>query len=418
MMQAVESPIPEGSITVAGLTDYLQSLLDDNPYLRPVWVVGEVSSCKSHASGLFFTLRDREDGSLLNGVIWKSQVAKLSTPPKLGELVVVGGNIRLFRGRGEYKLYGFQVLPLGAGMQALQYQQLRQRLMAEGLFDPRRKRSLPEHPQTIAVVTSAQAAAWGDIQSTLRQRYPGLQVLLSPTGVQGDRAAASIERAIARVVADGRAELVILARGGGSAEDLAVFNDERVVRAVALCPYPVITGIGHQRDESLADLAADVAAETPTAAAKRAVPELESLIEAHRDRQQRLEEVMITYFGGVRSHLHQLRQRLDITPIQRQLNQERQKLQQLKQRLINASQQRLQQSQQRHQFLQERLTTINPQIVLDRGYAVVRNAQGEIIRSSEDLQPGRVLSVKLAQGWVKVKITSTGSEGPAPFSQS
>ena len=230
-MQAVEFPIPEGSITVAGLTDYVQSLLEDNPQLRPVWVVGEVSSCKSHGSGLFFTLREnRQDGSLLHGVIWKSQVAKLATPPKLGELVVVGGNIRLFRGRGQYQLYGFQVLPLGAGMQALQYQQLRERLTAEGLFDPRRKRSLPEHPQTIAVVTSPQAAAWGDIQSTLRQRYPGLQVLLSPTGVQGDRAAASIERALARVAADGRAELVILARGGGSAEDLAVFNDERVVR--------------------------------------------------------------------------------------------------------------------------------------------------------------------------------------------
>ena len=151
---------------------------------------------------------------------------------------------------------------------------------------------------------------------------------------------------------------------------------------------------------------------------KRAVPELERLIQAHRDRQQRLEEVMMTYFGGVRSHLHQLRQRLDIAPIQRQLNREQQQLQNLKQRLIHASQQRLQQAQQRHQFLQERLTTINPQIVLDRGYAVVRNPRGEIIRSAEELRPGRVLSVKLAQGWVKVKITSTGSEGPAPFSQS
>ncbi|MCC5896849.1 MAG: exodeoxyribonuclease VII large subunit [Phormidium sp. BM_Day4_Bin.17] len=417
-MHPSDLPVPEGSLTVAGVTDYIQSLLEDNPQLRPVWVVGEVSSCKTHPSGLFFTLRDRQDDSILNGVIWKSQVAKLSTPPKLGELVVVGGTIRLFRGRGQYQLYGFQVLALGAGMQALQYQQLRNRLMAEGLFDPRRKRSLPEHPQTIAVVTSPQAAAWGDIQSTLRQRYPGIQVLLSPTGVQGDRAAASIERAIARVVADGRAELVILARGGGSSEDLAVFNDERVVRAVALCPYPVITGIGHQRDESLADLAADFAAETPTAAAKQAVPDLQSLIQAHRDRQQRLEEVMITYLGGVRSHLHQLRQRLDTTPIQRQLNQEQQQLRQLKQRLIHASQQRLQQAQQRHQFLRDRLTTINPQIVLDRGYAVVRNAQGEIVRTTEDLKPGRVLSVKLAQGWVKVKITSTGIEGPAPFSQS
>ena len=181
-----------------------------------------------------------------------------------------------------------QVLPLGEGLQALRLQRLKQRLSAEGLFDLERKQALPTHPQTIAVVTSATAAAWGDIQKTLLSRYPGVLVLLSPATFQGETAPNSIERAIERVIIDGRAEVLILARGGGATEDLSCFNSEIVVRAIAECPIPIVIGIGHERDESLADLAADIRATTPTAAAMIVVPDLEDLVDDRLDRIDRV----------------------------------------------------------------------------------------------------------------------------------
>jgi exodeoxyribonuclease VII large subunit len=177
------------------------------------------------------------------------------------------GKIVVYAPHGKYQFQVQQVLPLGEGLQALRLEKLRQRLSQEGLFDRGRKKSLPVHPQTIAVITSPTAAAWGDIQRMLLSRYLGLLVLLSPATVQGESAPHSIERAIDRVVVDGRAEVVILARGGGASEDLSCFNSEIVVRAIAECPIPVVTGIGHERDESLADLAADIRASTPTSEA-------------------------------------------------------------------------------------------------------------------------------------------------------
>jgi YD repeat-containing protein len=180
-----------------------------------------------------------------------------------------------------------QVLPMGEGLQALKLQKLKQRLSAEGLFDRERKRSLPTQPQIIAVVSSPTAAAWGDIRRTLLSRYPGVLVLLSPATVQGETAPQSIERAIDRVVIDGRAEVLILARGGGAVEDLSCFNSEIVVRAISECSIPVVTGIGHERDESLADLVADVRMATPTAAAAIVVPAQEDLADEHYARVER-----------------------------------------------------------------------------------------------------------------------------------
>lgn len=410
--------LPDSAISVAGVTDYIQSLLQDNPYLQNIWVLGEVSSANVHRSGVFVTLRDRDSNVSLRCVIWKNQIPRLTVQPEEGDLVLVSGSIKLYPKRGDYQLYGTDVLPVGAGMQALRYQKLRRRLASEGLFDARRKRSLPDHPHTLAVVTSPQAAAWGDVQRTLRSRYPGLRVLLSPTLVQGDRAPESLERAIARVQNDGRAQLLLLVRGGGSAEDLAAFDDERVVRAVATCEIPVVTGIGHERDESLADWAADWAAHTPTAAAKEAVPELATLRAAHEQRSQRLQEAMWVRLSEARSRLQALRQRLNWVPVRRQLQREQDDLKRRQTELVRAVRQRLQQAQQRQQFLQERLNAIDPQAVLDRGYAVVRGSDGAIVRSAAEVKAGRLLSVKLGEGWVKVKVTAAGMDDNVPFVKS
>jgi exodeoxyribonuclease VII large subunit len=399
------SLIPEAALSVAGLTDYIQELLEQDAQLRQVWVTGEVSSANQHRSGMFFTLQDPDSKASIQCVVWSSQLSKLVQQPLSGEQLIVLGSIRVYPQRGQYQMSVWQALPAGEGLQALRYRQLRNRLEAEGLFDEERKRSLPTHPQIIGVVTSPQAAAWGDIQRTLRHRYPGLRVLLSPAQVQGELAPASIVAAIERVERDGRAQLLILSRGGGASEDLACFNDERVVRAIADCSIPVVTGIGHQRDESLADLVADACAHTPTAAAELAVPELVTLYAEHQQRQRALKEAVSQVLEASHNQLQHLQDRLRRLPLDRQLQQEQKAIAQKRQQLIQCTSRRLSQATQHCEFLRQKLATLDPENVLKRGYAVVRSPNGSIARSAANLAPGQELQIQLGEGQVKVTVT-------------
>ncbi|CCQ62983.1 Exodeoxyribonuclease VII large subunit [Crocosphaera watsonii WH 0401] len=372
------------ALSVRGLTEYIQLLLEDDPQLIRVWVSGEVSSLKVHTVGLFFTLSDSGGQTTLKCVIWNSQKTRLQELPKLGTEILVKGNIRLYPKKGEYQLTIFEVLATGDGLQALRYQQLKTRLAKEGLFDQSIKRSLPLFPQIIAVITATTAAAWGDIQKTSYQRNPGVKVLFSPATVQGKEAPSSIVKAIERVNNDGRAELIILARGGGAVEDLFCFNDERVVRAIAQSPIPVITGIGHQRDETLADLVADVNAHTPTAAAEIAVPSYEVLKIEHQQRKQKL-----------------------IASIQQRLKQDLEQLDGLKNRLksipLNAVS--IREAKIKTLMLRQKLKALDPHAVLERGFSVVRQIDEEIVRDVEQLNEEQELIIQLAQGSIKVKVT-------------
>lgn len=374
--------LPDTAVSVAGLTSYIQALLEYDGQLRQAWVIGEVSSARQHSKGLFFTLQD--EGASIRCVVWKSQEAKLAQLPVTGEKLLVLGSIRLYPKRGEYQLNVWQALPAGEGLQALRYRQLRSRLEAEGLFDVSRKRPLPTHPQAIAAVTSPQAAAWGDLRRTLERRYPGLRVLLSPAIVQGKQAPASIAKAIARVEADGRAEVLILSRGGGATEDLACFNDERVVRAIATCSIPVITGIGHQRDESLADLVADARAHTPTAAAELAVPQLANLYAEHWQRVRALTEAAQGQLDTAGAEIKNMRSRLQRLP-----------------QTAPAIEDALKQC----HLLQQKLAALDPNAVLKRGYALVQQESGAIARSTADLLPGQTLLVRLGDGRLNVKVS-------------
>ncbi|HEY9694253.1 MAG TPA: exodeoxyribonuclease VII large subunit [Oculatellaceae cyanobacterium] len=399
----VPNLIPDTALSVGGLTSYIQDLLEQDEQLRQVWVIGEVSSTNKHRSGVFFTLQDPQTKAAISCVTWSSQQDQLIQQPVAGEQLIVLGSIRIYPQRGQYQLTVWQALPAGEGLQALRYKQLRNRLEAEGLFAKERKRSLPIHPQIIAVVTSPQAAAWGDIQKTLRRRYPGLHVLFSPAIVQGEQAPASIVMAIERVVRDGRAEVIILARGGGAVEELACFNDERVVRAIALSAIPIITGIGHQRDESLADLVADAYAHTPTAAAEQVVPELSTLVAEHRQRIKLLNNAVHRRLQISNEQLQRLKNRLQRLPIQRQVQQQQQTVSDLRHRLLQATSWRLQRETQHCQMLRQKLATLDPKAVLQRGYAVVRK-DGAIARSTNQLQLGEELKIQLEQGEVKVKV--------------
>ncbi len=399
----VPNLIPDTALSVGGLTSYIQDLLEQDAQLRQVWVIGEVSSTNSHRSGVFFTLQNPQTKAAISCVAWSSQQDKLIQQPSSGEQLIVLGSIRIYPQKGNYQLTVWQALPGGEGLQALRYKQLRNRLETEGLFAKERKRSLPIHPQTIAVVTSPQAAAWGDIQKTLRRRYPGLHVLFSPAIVQGEQAPASIVTAIERVVRDGRAEVIILARGGGAVEELACFNDERVARAIALSAIPIITGIGHQRDESLADLVADAYAHTPTAAAEQVVPELSTLVAEHQQRIKLLNNAVNRRLQISNEQLQRLKNRLQRLPIQRQVQQQQQTVSDLRHRLLQATSWRLQRETQHCQMLRQKLATLDPKAVLQRGYAVVRK-DGAIARSTNQLQLGEELNIQLEQGEVKVKV--------------
>ncbi|MBW4481541.1 MAG: exodeoxyribonuclease VII large subunit [Tildeniella torsiva UHER 1998/13D] len=393
------------ALSVGGLVDYIKAVLEDDPTLRQVWVVGEVSSANNHAKGLFFTLTDPDTGAAINAVAWRSQQARLTTLPTVGEQVIALGTVKVYPQRSSYQLTVWQVLPSGDGLKALRYRQLRQRLAAEGLFDPEFKRSLPALPQTIAVVSSPQAAAWGDIQRSLRHHHPGLHVLFSPATVQGDTAPASIVAAIERVARDGRAEVLILARGGGASEDLECFDDERVVRAIANCPIPVVTGIGHQRDESLADLAADVCAHTPTAAAIAAVPALADLIDAHHQRVALLKTLTTEHLLDAQSNVHRLGQRLLRTRLDQRVQQQIIHLKQLKRCLVQGVQVEMRQAGDRTAALRSHLMTLDPDTVVKRGYALVRDEANQLVTQSSSVTPGQTLQVQLAQGHLTVQVT-------------
>lgn len=397
--------VPDSALSVAGLTGYIQALLEQDDQLRQVWVTGEVSSASRYRSGLFFTLQDPDAQAAITCVVWNSQIDRLLTLPTQGSQLILLGRIHVHPQRGQYQLIVWQVLPAGEGLRALRYRQLRDRLQTEGLFDPLRKRPLPAHPRTVAIVTSPQAAAWGDVQRTLRRRYPGLHVLFSPALVQGEQAPLSIITAIKRVERDGRADVLILSRGGGAIEDMACFNDERVVRAIAECPIPVIAGIGHQRDETLADLVADVCAHTPTAAAEQAVPRLADLQAEHRLRVAVLKDAIADAIETAAEQLQQRRARLRQLKLDRKLQQEQRTLGWMRQRLIQGSQLQLGQAQRYCQTLRQRLATLDPHAVLQRGYAVVRQENGAIVRAADSLAPGQDLHLQLGQGQLKVRVT-------------
>lgn len=391
-------------ISIDRLTSYIEQALLQTPQLRQVWVSGEVSSASFHPSGIYFTLKDKVGKATLPAVVWKNQIPELETKPQVGTQILAFGKIVVYAPHGKYQFQVQQVLPLGEGLQALKLQRLRQRLSAEGLFDLERKQLLPTHPQIIAVVTSPTAAAWGDIQRVLLSRYPGVLILLSPATVQGETAPNSIASAIDRVIVDHRAQVIILARGGGATEDLSCFNSEVVVRAIAECPIPVVTGIGHERDESLADLAADVRAATPTAAAAIVVPDLEDLIDEHLDRVERLRGAMQRVLINRQSQLKQLRIRCERIRPDRQLELEVDRLNRLQQRLKRAIFTRLQSAQQEQLRLKERCQALDPRLVLQRGYALVRDNHGSIVRDSDNLVMGEELSIELGQGQAKVKV--------------
>jgi exodeoxyribonuclease VII large subunit len=366
--------------------------------LRDVWVEGEVSNFTQASSGhCYFTLKDAS--AQIRCVMWRNDANRQSQLPADGALVLGHGRVGVYEVRGLYQLYVDQIRPAGVGELYRRFEHLKSRLEAEGLFAQERKRSVPDFPQLIGVVTSPTAAALRDILHVLSRRFPLAKVLVSPTPVQGDAAPPHIVAAIEALNDRKDVDVIIVARGGGSLEELWAFNEEAVARAVAASSIPVICGVGHETDFSLADLAADVRAPTPSAAAELAVP---SQTEVRSQLQERLTTLSATLSNIIEQHAwrvaEQSRALKHLSPAT-QLAQARQRVDDLVGRGARAVRHELSLRCERLKGLSGRLTGTSPMGTLGRGYAIVRSHRtNAVVRSKELVEPGDSVGIRVSDG--------------------
>lgn len=385
------------SLSVSEITSYLRQLLESDEILRDVWVRGEISNLSQPSSGhVYFTLKDA--AAALRCVIWRTTAQRLKTDLANGSAVEVHGYISVYEPNGQYQLYIDALRLAGEGWLYQEFLRLKARLEAEGLFEPERKRPIPARPRTIGIVTSPTGAALQDMLNTLAARYPLAEVVLAPTAVQGDEAPPAIVRALNKLNRIVKPDIIILARGGGSLEDLWAFNDERVVRAVASSAAPVITGIGHETDFTLCDFAADLRAPTPTGAAVMAVPDMADLRGELRSAFTLLDGILHTRLDASRQRLMDIRRRLDQLSPRRQVQNGRQRLDDMQERMARALAAYEQLRRARLDGLQQRLHALNPLAVMQRGFAVVHSADGRLLSSVRQISIGGEVSVRMTDG--------------------
>jgi exodeoxyribonuclease VII large subunit len=396
------------SISVTDLTRYLRELLDSDDLLRGVWVAGEISNASTPASGhLYFTLKDQN--ATLKCVMWKPQVLHLRFALRPGMAVEVHGAVSIYEQGGQYQLYADAIRPVGEGAFYQEFLRLKSQLEAEGLFDPARKRPLPEFPHRIGIVTSATGAALQDILNTLQRRYPLVEALIAPAAVQGEAAPGELVMALRRLYAEPGVDLILIARGGGSVEDLLAFNDEIVVRTVADSPVPVISGVGHETDFTLTDFAADLRAPTPTAAAEQSVPDRFDLLDELSQSTQSLSEAMEGILSTQTVALQHNSQRLALLSPAAAIDNNRQRLDELEVRVENAWQYQRQRLRSETNGLELRLNALNPYAVLQRGYALVLDENGHLVRSHRDVVTDDKIHIQIADGIIAAKVENSRS---------
>ena len=436
-------------LTVGQLNRMVAGLLQRS--IAPVWVSGELSNVTRAASGhWYFTLKDAS--AQVRAVMFRGRAQYVDFSPREGDRVEVRGSVTLYEPRGDYQLSVESMRRAGAGDLYQRFLQLKARLQAEGLFDAQRKRPLPAMPRTVGIVTSPQAAALRDVLTTLRRRSPGVAVVVYPTPVQGVDAPAAIVAALAAAARRRECGVLLLVRGGGSIEDLWAFNDEAVARAVAASPIPVVSGVGHETDFTIADFVADQRAPTPTAAAALASPDRRELLRgaqalgeriarAWARRIESLEQRLDTGARLLRSptaqwqeralRLRALAQRV-VAAGRHSLEQRAMRIERLRAGLraprvdvaghrLDAATQGLQRAVQvqcsrrdeRVERLAASLALVSPQAVLERGYAIVQDRSGQVVRASAETAVGDALSVTLARGALRVEVRDALPEGPA-----
>ena len=331
--------------------------------------------------------------------MWRAAADRLTWRPEHGAAALARGRISVYLPRGSYQLYVDELHPAGWGDLHLRFEQLRDRLKAEGLFDPERKQPLPSFPRVLGVVTSPQAAALRDVLNVLSRRYPLAQVLLAPSLVQGDQAPPQIVAALQALDTRDDVDVVLLVRGGGSLEELWAFNDEGVARAIAACRHPVVSGVGHETDFTIADFVADLRAPTPSAAAELAVPDQAELRQQIGGWVDRLAANLESRLGQMRQALDGQQRTLQRLSPQARVNTLRQQVDDLTRRASRALAHRLDMSRSGLAGLEARLAALSPLATLERGYAIVhRTETNELVRSVAQVGRGDALSIRVQDG--------------------
>ena len=437
---------PAGPISVSELTTRLKNQIESE--FGAVHVEGELSNCKQWSSGhLYFTLKD--DRAQLRGVMFRTTVQRLKFKPEDGMRVVARGRISVYEQKGEYQIVADAFEPAGAGALQVAFEQLKKKLQGEGLFDAARKHPLPVLPRRIGVITSLDGAAVRDIVRVLTQRHPDARIVIRPARVQGDEAAADLIRALAAIVRVPEIDVVIIGRGGGSTEDLWAFNDERLARAIAACPVPVISAVGHEVDFTIADFVADVRAATPSNAAEIVVDRADNfrtrirqaerrltlvasaqidrrrtatgrldtrllqwptrVVMRDRDCQElgfRLEAAAIDALASAGQRFDALRRRLEQRDLRRITGDLRTRIVRAEGRLTQLISTRALAKESRARELAGQLNSLSPLAVLGRGYAVCWNeSRTSIIRSAGATTPGDTVRVTLADGEIACRVT-------------
>ncbi len=385
-------------LSVSDLTRRVRELLDTDYRLQDVWVSGEASNVSRPASGhLYFTLKDAQ--ASLRCVMWRPDAVRLLSPPREGEAVEVHGRVSVYELAGQYQLYADTLRPAGEGVLYQNFLRLKVQLEAEGLFAAERKRPLPAWPSRIGLVTSPSGAALRDVIHVLRRRFPLAEVTLAPTPVQGEDAPAGLVAALQALNRHVKPDVILLVRGGGSIEDLAAFNDEGVARAIVASHAPVVSGVGHETDFTIADFVADRRAPTPSAAAEIVTPDVTVLAEDLRLAQARLVGALVERLRTQRWALDERRFKLRLASPRAQVAGVRQRLDDLGARAQAAIGAGVRLRRAAIGGLAQTLRAVGPAAVLERGYAVVRLAMdGQVIRSREQAAPGAALEVRVADG--------------------
>jgi exodeoxyribonuclease VII large subunit len=438
---------------VSELSAAVQRILESE--FRNIWVAGEISGCKLAPSGHhYFSLKDEQ--SQIKCVLFKGTARFARFKPQDGLAVLARGSLEVYEARGEYQFIVEFLQPQGAGALQLAFEQLKKKLAAEGLFDAARKRPLPVLPCRIGIVTSPSGAVIRDMLQVLERRFPGLHLRLFPAQVQGEGSIEQVCRGIDYFSRSGWADVLIVARGGGSFEDLWTFNEEAVARAIAASKVPVISAIGHETDFTIADFVADARAATPSAAAEMVVCTRESLLDriaatekkavqsiryrllsCSRDLNQRgtdraaaiihraltrraqrvddldyqLRELARRSLESNRRRLTELTRRLQATDLRLRFARNRHREELLRGRLWKGMETRLWQMRKRHESLAGHLGQLSPLAVLARGYAIVENAEGRILRHAIETAPGEQLRIRLDQGRLDATVTATRGNG-------
>lgn len=408
-------------LPVSTLNEYIQQVIAADDILADVWIEGEVTSISWARSGhAYFKLSD--DGAIIDGAMWRSHVARQMFRPSVGDHIIVHGHIDYYSPQGRLQVIADVFEHQGQGILALEMERLRQKLEAEGLFDPARKRPLPRFPQRIGVVTSDTGAVWHDIQTVARRRYPLVELVLVPASVQGPRAPAEIVAAIEFLCTVERIDVMIVGRGGGSPEDLASFNHEAVARAIFASTVPVVSAVGHETDVSIADFVADVRAATPSAAAEIVLPDIVELLDEIADVRDALVELMEQHLAGQYIALDQVQRRLWLQSPSQRLQRTRQTLTALSGRLNIAMRADLQRRGNRLAATSRLLDSLHPAHVLGRGFALVEHpSTSRPVRRAIDLPDNGEVTVCFedgrAAGTLRPLVAATKSDERNPESR-